>query len=41
MQRVAFLAKRLLPSYQSKYGGQPYEVYSPLFVESVDDSFRG
>ena len=35
VQRVAFLATKLLPPYQLNQGGQ-YEVYSPLFVESID-----
>jgi hypothetical protein len=39
MERVAFLATKLLPPYQMKQGRQ-YEVYSPLFVESVDGSFK-
>ena len=34
VQRVAFLATKLLPPYRQ------YEVYSPLFVESVDDSLK-
>ena len=39
VQRLAFLATKLLPPYQLNQGRQ-YEVYSPLFVESVDDSFK-
>lgn len=36
LQRVAFLARRLLPPYESAQGRR-YEVYSPLFVESADE----
>jgi hypothetical protein len=39
LQYVAFLAKRLLPTYQSGEGRR-YEVYSPLFVESVAAPFK-